>query len=33
MERTFWIGVYPGLSTEMLDFAADKIIAFLGAHA
>jgi CDP-6-deoxy-D-xylo-4-hexulose-3-dehydrase len=26
MERTFWIGVYPGLSAEMLDFAADKII-------
>jgi CDP-6-deoxy-D-xylo-4-hexulose-3-dehydrase len=29
MERTFWIGVYPGLSTDMLDFAADRIIAFL----
>ncbi len=33
MERTFWIGVYPGLSTEMLDFAADRIIEFLGSHA
>jgi CDP-4-dehydro-6-deoxyglucose reductase, E1 len=32
MLRTFWIGVYPGLSVSMLDFAADKIIAFLGAH-
>jgi CDP-6-deoxy-D-xylo-4-hexulose-3-dehydrase len=29
-ERSFWIGVYPGLSTEMLDFAADKIGEFLG---
>ncbi|MDP9066067.1 MAG: DegT/DnrJ/EryC1/StrS family aminotransferase, partial [Pseudomonadota bacterium] len=29
MERTFWIGVYPGLSSEMLDFSAAKIIEFL----
>ena len=29
-ERSFWIGVYPGLSTEMLDYAADKIGEFLG---
>jgi len=29
MERTFWIGVYPGLSEVMLDFAADKISKFL----
>ena len=29
-ERSFWIGVYPGLSREMLDFAADKISEFLG---
>lgn len=29
-ERSFWIGVYPGLSTEMLDFVADKIGEFLG---
>jgi CDP-4-dehydro-6-deoxyglucose reductase, E1 len=28
MHRTFWIGIYPGLSTEMLDFSADKIIEF-----
>jgi CDP-6-deoxy-D-xylo-4-hexulose-3-dehydrase len=33
MERTFWIGVYPGLGPEMLDFAADKIIEFLGQDA
>ncbi|MBK7767272.1 MAG: lipopolysaccharide biosynthesis protein RfbH [Sulfuritalea sp.] len=29
-ERSFWIGVYPGLTTEMLDHAADKISEFLG---
>lgn len=29
-ERSFWIGVYPGLSTEMLDYAADRIGEFLG---
>jgi CDP-6-deoxy-D-xylo-4-hexulose-3-dehydrase len=29
-ERSFWIGVYPGLSTEMLDYAADRIREFLG---
>jgi len=33
MERTFWIGVYPGLSTEMLDYSADKIIGFMDARA
>ena len=25
MEKTFWIGVYPGLSQEMLDFVIEKI--------
>ncbi len=30
-ERSFWIGVYPGLSREMLDYAADRIREFLGA--
>ena len=30
MRDTFWIGLYPGLSREMLDFAAEKIEAFLG---
>ncbi|MCF8198595.1 MAG: lipopolysaccharide biosynthesis protein RfbH [Sulfuritalea sp.] len=29
-ERSFWIGVYPGLTTEMLDYAADRISEFLG---
>ncbi|MER2515393.1 MAG: lipopolysaccharide biosynthesis protein RfbH [Candidatus Accumulibacter phosphatis] len=30
MNDTFWIGVWPGLSTGMLDYAADKIGKFLG---
>jgi CDP-6-deoxy-D-xylo-4-hexulose-3-dehydrase len=29
-ERSFWIGVYPGLTTEMLDYATDRISEFLG---
>jgi len=33
MRRSFWIGVYPGLSTEMLDFAADSIAEFVGDNA
>lgn len=30
MNRTFWIGVYPGLSREMLDYVCDKIEVFFG---
>jgi len=30
MNRTFWIGVYPGLSKKMLDYATNRIEAFLG---
>jgi CDP-6-deoxy-D-xylo-4-hexulose-3-dehydrase len=30
MGRTFWIGVYPGLNAEMLDYSAGKIIEFMG---
>lgn len=30
MNNTFWIGVQPSLSEEMLDFAASRIEAFLG---
>ena len=30
MEKTFWIGVYPGLTEEMLDYAASKIEEFVG---
>jgi CDP-6-deoxy-D-xylo-4-hexulose-3-dehydrase len=26
MERTFWIGVYPGMTDEMLDYMAKTII-------
>ena len=33
MNRAFWVGVYPGLTTEMLDFAADSIIEFVEAAA
>ena len=29
-ERSFWIGVYPGLTNEMLDYAAGRIGEFLG---
>lgn len=30
MNDTFWIGVFPGLSREMLDFAATKLEQFFG---
>jgi hypothetical protein len=33
MARTFWIGVYPGLRVEMLDYAADRISEFMDANA
>jgi CDP-6-deoxy-D-xylo-4-hexulose-3-dehydrase len=29
MERSFWIGVYPGLSNEMLEYVSDSIRDFL----
>ncbi|MBU6280512.1 MAG: lipopolysaccharide biosynthesis protein RfbH, partial [Actinomycetales bacterium] len=29
MRRTFWVGVYPGLTPDMLDYIADSIIEFL----
>ncbi|MFM7145887.1 MAG: DegT/DnrJ/EryC1/StrS family aminotransferase, partial [Actinomycetales bacterium] len=29
MRRTFWVGVYPGLTPPMLDYIADSIIEFL----
>jgi CDP-6-deoxy-D-xylo-4-hexulose-3-dehydrase len=32
MNQTFWLGVYPGLSNEMLDFIVDKIESFLGVN-
>lgn len=33
MNNSFWIGVYPGLTTEMLDYACEKIEEFLGVGA
>ena len=32
MNDTFWIGVYPGLTEEMLSFVVDKIEAFFGIN-
>jgi len=32
MERTFWLGVFPGVTTEMLEFVADRIETFLGVR-
>jgi CDP-4-dehydro-6-deoxyglucose reductase, E1 len=32
MNQTFWVGVYPGLRLEMLDFLAEKIETFLGVN-
>jgi len=32
MNNTFWIGVYPGLTNEMLDYAATKIETYLGVN-
>ena len=29
MKRTFWVGVYPGLTTPMLDFVADSILEYI----
>jgi CDP-4-dehydro-6-deoxyglucose reductase, E1 len=32
MNNTFWIGVYPGLTKEMLEFSTSRIEAFLGVN-
>ncbi len=32
MNDTFWIGVYPGLTEEMLDFVAQKIETYFGVN-
>ncbi len=32
MNQTFWVGIYPGLSTEMLSYVADRIETFLGVN-
>jgi CDP-6-deoxy-D-xylo-4-hexulose-3-dehydrase len=33
MKRTFWIGVYPGLTTQMLDYVIESISAFVNDAA
>jgi CDP-6-deoxy-D-xylo-4-hexulose-3-dehydrase len=33
MRRTFWVGVYPGLTEPMLDHIADSITEFVNRHA
>jgi len=32
MNQTFWIGVYPGLTTEMLDYVVDTIETYFGLN-
>jgi CDP-6-deoxy-D-xylo-4-hexulose-3-dehydrase len=32
MNRAFWIGVYPGLDTKMLDFVIESIEEFMNKH-
>jgi CDP-6-deoxy-D-xylo-4-hexulose-3-dehydrase len=32
MNDTVWIGVFPGLTREMLDFVIEKIEAFFGVN-
>ncbi|MFC5498465.1 lipopolysaccharide biosynthesis protein RfbH [Caenimonas terrae] len=32
MNDTFWLGVYPGLSRTMLDYAAEQVETFFGLH-
>jgi CDP-6-deoxy-D-xylo-4-hexulose-3-dehydrase len=32
MNQTFWLGVYPGLTSEHLDFVVNKIETFLGIN-
>lgn len=31
-ERTFWIGVYPGVTTEMIDYMVESIREFVAKH-
>jgi CDP-6-deoxy-D-xylo-4-hexulose-3-dehydrase len=32
MNQTFWLGVWPGLSTQQLDYVADKLEEFFGLN-
>ncbi|WP_067467616.1 lipopolysaccharide biosynthesis protein RfbH [Actinomadura macra] len=31
-DQTFWVGVYPGLTDEMIDYVVASIVEFAGAH-
>ena len=31
MNQTFWLGVYPGLSTDHLEYVASKLEAFISS--
>ena len=33
MKRSFWLGVYPGLTPKMLDYAAEVLVTYLREHA
>jgi CDP-6-deoxy-D-xylo-4-hexulose-3-dehydrase len=32
MENSFWVGVHPALTKEMLDYVADRIETFFGVN-
>jgi CDP-6-deoxy-D-xylo-4-hexulose-3-dehydrase len=32
MNQTFWLGVFPGLDREMLDFVVDRLETFFGVN-
>jgi CDP-6-deoxy-D-xylo-4-hexulose-3-dehydrase len=33
MTRSFWVGVYPGLTTPMLDYVISSIADFMSGNA
>ena len=33
MKRSFWLGVYPGLTAKMLDYVAEVLVGYLRDHA
>lgn len=32
MDQTFWLGVYPGLTQQMLDYMVDRLESFFGVN-
>jgi len=32
MTRSFWLGVYPGLTNKMLDYVAESVIEFMDGY-